>query len=109
MGENKNQNKQKVLVHFKGWNSRWDKWYHADSGLLKTLNEFRRERKMHSATRNEGLYQIMRQKYPRFVSTSLAEQTLNSTAKRRQRKHRKRTDERSKRNRKRKKRRGGTQ
>ena len=61
---NKKLNMNKVLVHFKGWNSRWDKWYNINSGMLKTVSAFRKEKKMHSATRNEIIYQVMMEKYP---------------------------------------------
>eukprot|EP01084_Bolivina_argentea_P240232 403652_1 len=36
--------KNKVLIHFKGWNNRWDRWYNVKSGMLKTLNEYRKDR-----------------------------------------------------------------
>ena len=82
----------KVLIHFKGWNSRWDKWYNINSGMLKTVNEYRKEKKLHSATRNEGIYEIMKHKYPNFISTSLFEQKINKKHKSNHNKWNKRRD-----------------
>merc|ERR1712228_929648 len=82
---NKKANMSKVLVHFKGWNSRWDKWYNINSGMLKTVNEYRKEKKMHSATRNETIYQVMKQTYPTFCASSLYEEEINKNDKKKKR------------------------
>jgi len=83
---------RKVLVHFKGWNSRWDKWYNVNTGMLKTVNEYRRDKRMHSATRNEGLYEMMKQKYPHFTASSLFEAEINRTHKVRRRREKEEMD-----------------
>ena len=82
--KNKKSNiNNRVLIHFKGWNSRWDRFYHINSGSLKTVNEYRKEKKLHSATRNEVIYEIMKHKYPNFISTTLFEQEINKKYKNR--------------------------
>ena len=53
----KNPMNNKVLIHFKGWNARWDKWYNINSGMLKTVNEYRKEK---NYILQQGMKQFMK-------------------------------------------------